>query len=174
MCIKAGLLMLGTKQGLAKAPAPSDSRSGRVTLATAAAANATILLLHANSHADAIPTFIQKSSHALPFRYFQESTKHTNSLVVSRGKTYRYQKFLCTTGLQICQAGLRYTLVYPAWHCLCVRAPTPRFRAAAPTCGGIYHRASHAALPGFPAPPHNRLRAPQSCRHCQPCACDVR
>ena len=98
----------------------------------------------------------------------------TPTLAVSRGKTYRYQKFLCTTGSQICQAGLRYTLVCPAWHCLCVRAPTPRFRAAAPTCGGIYHRASHAALPGFPAPPHNHLRAPQSCRHCQPCACDVR
>ena len=94
--------------------------------------------------------------------------------MVSRGKTYRYQKFLCTTGSQICQAGLRYTLICPAWHRLCVRAPTPRFRAVTPTYGGIYHRASHAALPGFPAPPHNRLRAPQSCRHCQPCACDER
>ena len=97
-----------------------------------------------------------------------------SALVVSRGKTYRYQRFLCATGSQICQAELRHTLVCPAWHRLCVRAPTPRFRAAAPTCGGIYHRASRAALPGFPAPPHNRLRAPQSCRHCQPCACDVR
>ena len=62
----------------------------------------------------------------------------------------------------------------PVWHRLCIRAPTPRFRAAVPTCDSIYHRASHAALPGFPAPPHNRLQAPQSCRHCQPCACDVR
>ena len=25
--------------------------------------------------------------------------------MVSRGKTYRYQKFLCTTGSQICRAG---------------------------------------------------------------------
>lgn len=97
-----------------------------------------------------------------------------SALVVSRGKTYRYQRFLCTTGLQICQAELRYILVCPARHRLCVRAPTPRFCAAAPTCDGIYHRASHAALPDFPAPPHNRLQAPQSCRHCQPCACDVR
>lgn len=70
--------------------------------------------------------------------------------------------------------GLRYILACPAWHRLRVRAPTPRFRAAAPTCGGICPRASHAALPDFPAPPRGRLRARRSCRHCRPCACDAR
>ena len=52
----------------------------------------------------------------LPFRkrgplQFWGAVHVRSALVVSRGKTYRYQKFLCTTGLQICQAGLRYTLV---------------------------------------------------------------